>query len=208
MKSEISYPISGKSVIKRCRTAEECANELQVYRLELENTPRLLRIIDERTIEISRIFGNTYSGEKDLNFSEAGKLFSQLHSASKKGDMVICQLDTNPRNYLIEKDTGRYFMIDFSESAYQLPENDLFNFLLFWAAILRVEEFRSKNEDFLRGYGSWELLDEKRKETHFPIWIAEFDERRRKFCKNPGTELDWQKMNREYLIEHFYDILR
>jgi len=203
MKSQITYSSDGNSIVKRCQSPEECANELRVYSLHLDFTPDLLRIIDERTIEISLIKGNSLSNETEFDFSVPGNLLSQLHRSLHQDDKVLCHLDTNPRNYLIEDETGRYFLIDFSESGFSLPENDLVNFLLFWAAIIKPDRFQRAMRDFLAGYEAPELLNQSRQDI-FPQYFDTFDERRRKYCKSPGTVFEWQRSNRHYLINNFY----
>ncbi|MBW6516158.1 MAG: phosphotransferase [Candidatus Cloacimonetes bacterium] len=208
MKSQITYSSDGKSLIKICRSETECANELHVYNLGLDFTPKLLNKIDEKTIEISYIKGNSLKDEIDFDFSKPAEQLAKLHKSTIKEGIVLCHLDNNPRNYLIEKETGKFYLIDFSESGYSLPENDLVNFLLFWAAILPPNRFQNAMQRFLEGYKSPELLDNKRQRSHFSQWINVFDVRRRKYCKNPGTKFAWQIDNRKYLLTNFYTLVR
>ncbi len=206
MKSRIILSEEGDSIIKYCRSSEECANELRIYNLQLDFTPKLIKIINDNTIEISRIRGSSLSDKTDFNFSIPGKLLSRLHRSLKLEEKVICHLDTNPRNYLIEEETGAFFLIDFSESYFSLPENDLVNFLLFWAAILPSDHFQPAMRDFLAGYDAPELLKMNHQEL-LSQYIDIFDERRIKYCKTPGTVFEWQKNNRGYLLSNFYPIL-
>ncbi len=205
MKSEICYSQDGKTVIKKCRTAGECEKELRVYRLALPGTPDLIKIIDERTLELKRIYGKSLSTESDFDFSKPAAMLSDLHKKLGNNEgKVLCHLDTNPRNYLIEEKTNDYYFIDFSESDFSLPENDLLNFLLFWAAILPPVDFKKGMKDFLSGYKAKNLLAKQRRDQYFQGWIDIFDERRRRFCKNPRTVPAYQTANREYIMYNFY----
>lgn len=207
MKSQITITPDGKSVIKRCRSVAECTNELRVYKLNLPYTPQLLKLIDDRTLELTRIIGRPFSTEIDFDFSMPGKMLATLHLSDSHQDQVLCHLDTNPRNYLIEETTGKYFMLDFSESNYSYAEHDLINFLLFWAAILEPDHFERAMQDFLTGYHAQKLLNRHSQPELFTKWIKAFDDRRRKYCKNPCTVAEWQERNRKYLLNNFYRIL-
>lgn len=203
MKSRILFSDNGKTVIKECRTKEECDKELHVYNLKLEHIPELVGKIDERTFEMKRIFGRTLAQDTEFDFQEIGKLFAALHETERINEKVLCHLDTNPRNYIIEERTGQYFFIDFSESGFGYPENDLINFLLFWAAILPTDRFTAGITDLRKGYRLRGVIAEDRIKKMLPEWIEIFDKRRKRYCKNPATVFDWQKRNRELLLNSF-----
>jgi tRNA A-37 threonylcarbamoyl transferase component Bud32 len=207
MKSKLVYSDDGKSLIKYCRSQEDCANELRVYRLKLAYTPELIRIIDDRTIEIARIRGKTLSAELNFDPFRIGRMLSALHEAKSKDDLVLSHIDTNPRNYLIEDRSGDYYYIDFSESRYSYPEHDLINFLLFWAAILPNNKFINVMHDLLNGYNTTILFDRDREKSLFPEWIEIFDNRRKQYGKTPCLNEEWQKRNRQYLRKNFYPFL-
>ena len=203
MKSEIMLSQDGRSLIKRCRTVDECSREIRVYRLRLPFTPELLRVIDERSFEIANIKGDPLSPLQQIDFRIPGRMLATLHLAAPQEGEVLCHIDTNPRNYLIEKETGDYYMIDFAESRYSLPEHDLVNFLLFWGAMLEPENFGIVMQHFLEGYETRHLLDPARKEL-FQGWFNAFDERRRRYGKIACVDAEWQRRNREEILTGFF----
>ena len=207
MKSQITYSADGKSIIKTCRSVRECEQELLVYNLNLNFTPRLIQRISDTTIELSLIRGSSLAKQTDFDFSQPAEKLSLLHRSLRWEDKVLCHIDTNPRNYLIEEKSGFIYLIDFSESGFSYPENDLVNFLLFWAAILPVEQFQNAMSVFLQGYGAPDLLRSKGQDTLFTEYVGLFDERRRRYCKQPATTYDWQISNRNFLLQNFLRIL-
>lgn len=213
MKSKIIINPGGKSIDKVCRNREEFLNELRVYKLRLEFLPQLKGFNEEKNIiKLKKIEGKTLSTETELDPAEFAGMFSALHAAThisdknhNKNDHVICQIDTNPRNYLIREYDRKCFMIDFSESDYSVPEHDLVNFLLFWAACYEPERFRYFLRKFLSNYKNKYLVCANR----LPLiqrWIDIFDYRREKYCKNPYIVKEWQDKNRQ-LIRSMYSYM-
>jgi|GEM_PF-1032452 len=208
MKAKLVYSDDGRSLIKACHSREECANELRVYRLKLPFTPELIRIIDDRTIEISRIRGRSLSNEHNFDPFRIGRILADLHKSEKKDGLVLSHIDTNPRNYLIDEESGKYFLIDFSESGFSYPEHDLVNFLLFWGAIFSFNQFVKTMDGLLNGYNGDTGLKPGREQELFPDWIEIFDERRRRFDRSPCQDEAWQARNRQYMSENFYRVVQ
>ena len=205
MKSTIKISSGGKTILKTCRSKEEFENELRVYRLELDFVPKLIAVHDGLILELQYIDGVTLSPETRLDFEKMGQLFTDFHQATTNGEYALCHIDTNPRNYLIT-DKGTYYMIDFSESSYSYVEHDLVNFLLFWAACYEPNRFESSSHLFLNSYQNKGLCDPTRNEL-FNEWFNAFDERRRKHNKTLCLNEEWQKRNRNIIIDDFYRII-
>ncbi|MFA5498059.1 MAG: phosphotransferase [Candidatus Cloacimonadia bacterium] len=209
MKSELTVSPDKKSIVKKCRCRKEFENELRVYRLNLDFTPRLLSHNEETLeIEMSYIDGAHLWGVNSIDFIALGDLFGKFHSSYKEGEMVLSHRDTNPRNYLYDISSKKYYFIDFAESGLSFPENDLVCFLLFWGANCHPSEFDHIMVGFLRGYHNYiEMLDEDRTSL-FREWFDDFDERRRVYGKTPCLNQDWQERNRAKLLDEFYQLLR
>jgi tRNA A-37 threonylcarbamoyl transferase component Bud32 len=206
MKSEIVYPESGNVVHKKCLSEKAFQNELRIYHLGLKFLPKLISAEDDNTLVIERIEGENLNTEQDLDFVLFAEMYSLLHTATFNSQKVICQIDTNPRNFIIRKSDSKYFMIDFSESDYSYPETDLVNFLLFWASCYKPERFSSVLPTFLNSYPAKYLLS-KRNRVDIEDLIRKFDSRRKLFRKTPCLNRKWQDENRELLKTKFYDQL-
>jgi tRNA A-37 threonylcarbamoyl transferase component Bud32 len=208
MKSNLNISVEKNSVIKTCRGREEFKNELRVYSLGLDFTPKLLSY-NENSFELtmSYIEGASLWEVPGVEFVILGKLFSKFHNSINQGEYVLSHKDTNPCNYLYNMKLDRYYFIDFAESGFCYPENDLISFLLFWAANCEPSEFNKIMTVFLSGYrGNAKCLDIERKK-HFIEWFNDFDERRRAFNKTPCKNETWQQQNREKIMSDFYVLL-
>lgn len=206
MKSKIVFLEKCKTVLKTCRNKQEFDRELAVYNLNLPVTPKLISSRADLTLELEMIDGETISYQNELDFSCFAYLFSVLHDRTRQSNKVLCHIDTNPKNYLFRKYDSRYFMIDFAESMYSVPEHDLFNFLLFLAAIYEPEKFEISCQRFLTSYGLKHLLDSARKDN-FNLWIDIFDRRREMFNKGQTAVDNRQDLNRFLLTTSFYSFL-
>ncbi len=206
MKSKIIVDKIKGCVIKQCRNKAEFDRELEVYSLQLDFIPELLEIKDNYVLEIAYIDGVTIAPDSPESYSEIAEIYAKLHLATIKGEKVICHLDNNPANYIKEKSSGRYHMIDFSESGYSYPENDLVNFLLFRAPYFEPNEYEKYFSPFLSSYQAINLIEMKHKGLIYD-WIDIFDERRRKYCKSRCVNTEWQKVNRDMILKNFYSTI-
>lgn len=206
MKSTIITDCERQIVKKICRSEEEFQNEIRGLSLGLPFTPQLYSAYQDKVVEMELIDGETLSDNNKLDFSKLALLFSGLHAATAKQGKALCHLDTNPKNYIIQTATGRYYMIDFSESGYSVAENDLVNFLLFFAAMYEPERFADAMKILLKSYSSKKLADKTRKPL-FNCWMEIFDRRRQKYGKNRGLNQAQQEVNRKHLQSFFYQHL-
>jgi len=208
MKSSLTISVEKNSVIKTCRSREEFENELRVYSLGLDFTPRLVSYNEKGyELTISYIEGVSLWEVADVEFATLGNLFSKFHNSIIQSEYVLTHRDTNPRNYLYDKKLNRYYFIDFAESGFCYPENDLVSFLLFWAANCEPAVFDKILTTFLDGYRrNAKNLDVRRKK-HFIEWFNDFDERRRTFKKTLCLNEIWQQKNREKIMSGFYALL-
>ena len=85
------------------------------------------------------IKGNPIVDIDEPDFAMLAADISALHELENKAGKVICHMDNNPMNFIYTKD--QFYMLDFSEWEYDLPEKDLIHFLLFWASIYNSNKF-------------------------------------------------------------------
>lgn len=197
MKSKIIFNKEAGEVIKICNSPSEFKKELYIFEKSLDNIPKLINHDNRIKLVLEYIPGKRLLDMSNPNFSQIATLFSELHSVERHKNKVICQVDTNPRNYLGYK--GKYFMLDFAEWEYNEPEVDLINFLLFWASMQRDYKFRNTCHEFLNSYHQqcpinvieWEIL--------LADLIEKFDWRRSIYCKKERTLTPDTATNREYL---------
>ncbi len=204
MKAEIIVIPEKHRVLKVCRTAVDFHKEVRVLSIAFPFIPSLLATYGEKVIEMELLEGETITNKMNLDFFKLAGLFSQLHLKTSNKQKVLCHIDTNPKNYIIDEVTGNYYMIDFSESSLSVPEHDLFNFLLFFAAMYEPERFEKAMICFLNSYKNKRLLDRNRHPL-FDQWIDIFDHRREKYRKKSNVLPTIHKRNRKLLRERFYD---
>jgi tRNA A-37 threonylcarbamoyl transferase component Bud32 len=177
-----------RSVIKRFRSREEFSRELEVYKLKLCMTPRLLEYQEYDWIELERIDGRPYL---DLPFdaSEAallGETLARFHAATCDGSTCICHWDNQPRN-ILKTDKG-FFLLDFSDSRRDYPEYDITHLLLFWASEFTPDAFALLSKSFIAAYRGTGILKsavwkEARAES-----TERFDRRRLTHQKNTSRD--------------------
>ncbi len=139
-----------KIVTKKCKTRQEYLREIAIYEKSFSFVPRLLAH-DYSTLSIEYINGETIGSLANPDFSKLGKIFAGLHSHKNKSSLSICHNDTNPKNYLVDKN-GKYFMIDFSDWTFDYPEKDLIHFLMFRCSIYSHKKLKLASELFLNSY--------------------------------------------------------
>ncbi len=211
MKSQIDVSNNGNSILKTCRSHEECFREIRVYSLGLDFIPKYRGLQGTNKILLERIIGKSISLSIVLDASQLARMFSILHlktlikiASPHQTYRTICHIDTNPKNYLIRAADGKYFMIDFSESYYSIPEHDLVNFLLFIAASHQPDKFKSFLSSFLSSYTNKKIISNRHK-TLIIKWTSIFDHRREKFRKSLNINREWQYLNRRLILNSFYD---
>ncbi len=133
-------------------------------------------------IRIQRILGEPYLDLQDFNAIELGKALSEFHLASHREDgSCLCHIDNQPQNILLAS-TG-YWFIDFSDSRFGRPEEDISHLLLFWAAEFHPASFRDRLKQLLLGYLPGIKLDHQAWKEATLASEQRFDERRSRFGK-------------------------
>lgn len=132
-------------------------------------------------LEIEKIVGLQIGEMINPDFNEIATMLCQFHQIRKEGDQNLCHIDNNPRNYLYSEEKDQYFMIDFADCRMDYLEWDLTGFLLFWASMVNVRRFKDIVHEFLEGYLSKELFNDKRFADILKQNIKIFDLRRKKF---------------------------
>jgi len=197
MKSNLMIQKEKGQVIKICDSPKMFQKELYIYQKELPYTPKLLDHDGKITLMLEYIDGISIVDMEQPDFIEIGKMIAQLHELENKDGKVICHIDNNPNNFLYSD--SKYFMLDFSEWKYDLPEKDLIHFLLFWASIYDKTRFAGSFEGIMQGYKSIGRINPLEWEMLIPEVIERFDSRRKYFGKQEkNSDL---KQNREILKE-------
>jgi hypothetical protein len=196
--------IEAEAVQKYFLREDEYLRELAVYQSALPHVPQLLDhgkalsisacVNDAKAapsehygqngfyIRIQRIWGEPYLDIPDYNPLELGKALSEFHLASQRKDgTCICHIDNQPRNILLA-DTG-YWFIDFSDSRFGHPEEDISHLLLFWAAEFHPASFRDRLKQLLLGYLPGIKLDHQAWKEATLASEQRFDERRSRYGK-------------------------
>jgi len=205
MKSRIIFKKDAQEVIKICNSPAEFQKELFIYKKELEFIPKLIDHDRRIKLILQYIPGQRVSDMEKPDFPKLAELFLKLHKVARKQQLIICQVDTNPKNYLFWK--GKYYMLDFSEWSWQLPEVDLINFLLFWASRQKDYQFRQNCKSFLNSYHQENTINVIEWEMLLTELIQKFDWRRKNFGKKERTLNSDVGKNRDYL-QNINTILR
>ncbi len=198
-------------VIKHFRRPEEFYRELEVYKLGLEITPKLLDNHEAVWIATSRVDGIPYLDSPD-GFDPAllASTISALHSSIIKDGMCLCHIDNQPGNLLWNGQ--RYYLIDFADSRLDLPETDITHLLLFWAEESEPQRFRSMARNFLTAYRETTGM-----RTHLwdqEVWNQCLEQSRRRFYERrlrygkfkPKLPESQRLANQELLDELLTDI--
>jgi hypothetical protein len=199
MKAEIVIQKETGRVIKICRSHKEFKKELFIYERYPTFAPKLLDHNGTNTIAVQYIEGMPIGDLIQPDFSAIAGLFIELHQLSVKKDKCICLIDSNPKNFLYDPETHKYFMLDFSEWEYDYPEVDLIHFLLFWASIYRSEKFAKILHDFIDSYTAEMPLNKIEWEILVPEVIFKFDTRRKKYNRSESLEISEIQKNRELI---------
>ncbi|MDN5353904.1 MAG: hypothetical protein PWQ09_660 [Candidatus Cloacimonadota bacterium] len=197
MKTKILFKKEAGEVIKICNSPAEFQKEVYIYQKNLDFTPKLIDHDGRIKLILQFIPGETIAQIKNPDFSELAKLFLQLHRLEQRDGKVICHIDTNPRNYI--KWQQQYYMLDFAEWQWQLPEVDLINFLLFYASEQQKDQFRKTCESFLRTYHEESTINVIEWELLLAELILKFDRRRKIFCKKEHSLSSDVNINRNFL---------
>ena len=199
MKANIVIQKKKGQVIKICNSPKMFKKELYIYEKKLSFTPRLLDHDGKITLMLEYIDGTSIVDLLQPDFKCVAKIIATLHELENNAGKCICHIDNNPMNFILSKE--QYFMLDFSEWEYDLPEKDLIHFLLFWASIYDKNRFKETFRTTIDGYRNIRNINPLEWELLIPEVIERFDRRRRKFNKkekNPDLLI-----NRE-LIKEIY----
>jgi len=181
MKANIVIQKAKGQVIKICNSPKMFKKELYIYEKKLPFTPKLLDHDGKNTLMLEYIDGIPLIDLLKPDFARVAELIAELHELENKSGKVICHIDNNPMNFIYSK--GMYYMFDFSEWEYDLPEKDLIHFLLFWASIYDTNKFESVHRSIINGYKKIGTINPLEWELLIPGVIERFDSRRRKFGK-------------------------
>jgi tRNA A-37 threonylcarbamoyl transferase component Bud32 len=199
MKSNVVIQKEKNQVIKICKSPKMFKKELYIYNKKLHFVPRLLDHDGKNTLILEYLPGENIGEMKEPDFSKLAVLFAELHSLENKSGKCICHVDSNPKNYIFSQQ--KYYMIDFGEWEYNLPETDLIHFLLFWASIYEADKFKTAFRQLLDKYLLQGNINPLEWEMMIPEMIERFDSRRQRYGKienNPDIN-----KNRE-MIKNIY----
>ncbi|MFC1898158.1 hypothetical protein ACFLYJ_01155 [Candidatus Cloacimonadota bacterium] len=199
MKSNVMIQKDKKQVIKICKSPKMFKKEIYIYNKKLPFTPELLDHDGKNTLILEYLEGDNIGEIENPDFSQIAELFVALHKIENKKGMCICHADNNPKNYVLSN--GKYFMIDFGEWEYNLPETDLIHFLLFWASIYDADKFRKCFRQLIGKYLEKGNINPLEWEMLIPEVTERFDNRREHFGK---VELNPDVTNNREMIKNIY----
>ena len=198
MKNKVKIDYRKKIIIKRCKTHAEYLNEIYIYNQNFTFVPKLLAKNNKDTIVLEYIESKTIGEIDEPDFSKLGGIFAELHSHKNKSFLSICHNDTNPKNYIVDKNEN-YFMIDVSDWTYDFPEKDIIHFLMFWASIYSQKKFELSSIAFLSSYQEIIKINQKIWQKYYCEIENKFDKRRLFFNKKEILVSNILKSNRQFL---------
>jgi thiamine kinase-like enzyme len=195
--------VDDKIFRKFYHSSYDARQEYEFYQNKLGFIPRLIEYSSSGVvhyIDFEYIDSCSLWQQAEIDFCIVAKLYADLHNYSPREGKVICQIDTNPKNIIISRENGRYYLIDFVDWRWEYPEFDIIHFLLFWASAKPAEQFSLIVEQFLSAYQRAASISTKRWNDLLPQVISFFDLRRRIYQKkeknnNPDMEKNRQTLN-------------
>lgn len=195
---KITFLPQKKIIRKYYDSSEQMEKELFVYSQNFPFIPGL-KDFGDNWLEIEHKPGINLWEAQNTDFTSIAKIYAELHSNKRKDDLVICHIDTNPRNVIFVPTEKKYYLIDFVDWRWELPEFDIIHFLLFWTAAYDNSCFRSITNDFIDGYRSIRHIDPENWTKCYYKAENYFNERRKLFRKKDlNNSLDLSP-NKEYL---------
>ena len=215
------------SVIKLFCIEAQYHRELAVYSSQAPHIPQLLdygEVADSKDhipgynwfIRCRRINALPYLDfQNGFHPDLMGTAIARFHQHSFDGNQALCHIDNQPRNILF--DGSGYWLVDFSDSRFEVPEYDLTHLFLFWVEEFPTPLMQNYVLSFLADYT--ELIQPRAQEwqASLAINIKRFAERRNRFNrqarKRPEPELDsgreWLNNSRQihnYLLAKTTDV--
>lgn len=192
MKTKIE--IKEDIVIKHCNSLEEYQNELMIYQMNLDITPKLLGHYSDMRIALDRIEGKHPS--KITHFFLCLECLVHFHTLTQ--NLSLCHTDPNPGNFICTKDQA--YLIDFSQIEKDNPARDIIAFCLFLVDILPIEDLDQIGMFFKNNYSdlyefNTEIVNEE---------CVRFDLRRKEFKKIIKLSFE-QKAKRQRILSFLID---
>jgi len=200
MKSDVIVQKEKGQIVKICRFRKEFEKELYIYKKNPDFAPKLLGHNKVNTLQIKYVEGSPVIDLIFPDFRKIATVFASLHNLEKKGDLVICLVDTNPRNIIFCSSEKKYYLIDFSEWEYDHAETDLIHFLLFWCSLYKKDRFGHAMKDFLNSYQKYNQINTLEWKLLVEETTEKFDHRRNKFNKSEKISNPDTATNRQLLI--------
>jgi len=144
--------LKDKSVIKYFSSTDTYWREFKVYERGLPMVPELISYEEPKWIEIGYIEGEPYLNmlpEPELIYLLADTL-GNFHRATRTDNLCLCHWDNQPSNILYSQ--NHIWLIDFSESKFSFPEDDITHLLLFWCAEFSPDILLTLIEKFIYRY--------------------------------------------------------
>ncbi len=149
-------------------------------------------------ITLQRIHGTPYldlpEGFSPVTLAQS---LAAFHLATLISGKCLCHIDNQPRNVIVAKD--QVYLIDFSDSLVDFPERDITHLLLFWAADLPQDKFKSLSARFIEEYSQLVPLSPRLWQKYLEQSIGIFDSRRKLFNKSGKNPPEIQTANRNRL---------
>lgn len=151
------------------------------------------RLLDssELQIDLACLDARPYLDEPGLFFPGLlGRTLAAFHKASFDGSKCWCHWDNNPKNILLSADLCSYYLVDFAELEFDLPESDLTHLMLFWIQHFNDEDLKRYKQHFLAAYKLLMPVDTERWNSSLPSSIERFNQRRVEHGKAPALLLN------------------
>ncbi|MCB5245575.1 MAG: phosphotransferase [Candidatus Cloacimonetes bacterium] len=171
-----------KSIIKHFSSANTYWQEFKVYEMELPMVPRLISYEEPYWIEIEYVEGKPYLDEPlepELIYTLADTI-GKFHSLTRKDKLCLCHWDNQPSNIIYSQ--TQIWLIDFSESKFSFPEDDITHLLLFWCAEFPPAQLTVLVERFIYRYQLYLRLDSKVWQNALECSLKRFNKRREAFA--------------------------
>jgi Ser/Thr protein kinase RdoA (MazF antagonist) len=196
--------LAEQSILRKYyQNGRDAERERQVYILQLDIIPDMIGTGREEGREYNdfEYLSCTDLWQKNIiDFRAVARLYARLHSQKKNGDMVLCQIDTNPQNIVYVNQSDRYYLVDFVDWRLEYAEYDLIHFLLFWAAVKTHDEYIQIEQELLKAYAACRYIDFERWKKLVPQVIKYFDERRQYYGKIEKNMSSDNQVNRAHLV--------
>jgi len=182
-------------VIKHFRFTEDFFRELEVYRLGLAITPRILEYRQPDWIALTRAAGKPYLDlEEGFDPASLAGAIATLHLARVESGFHLCHMDNQPANILY--DGSRYTLLDFADSRMDHPATDITHLLLFWAEEFTPQRMRDYAVRFIFAYSKFIHIEASIWSDCLKTSRERFYQRRARFAHSrPKLDQAWRHAN-------------